>query len=64
MSLRVMINHLEAVACRVRNEHAPGLRIEGAVIESAVRCMRDWDDADLSQHRVARGRLRQFVGMI
>src|SRR5215510_2098574 len=40
-----MVNHLDAVARRVRHENSSGLRIERAVVESAAYRARNVDDA-------------------
>jgi hypothetical protein len=46
--LGIVVDHLDAVARRVRDEDPPGFCIERAVIEGAVHCIRYLYDADSS----------------
>jgi hypothetical protein len=44
-----MIDHLDAIARRMRDEDASGFGIERRVIEVAVLAVRNPDDADVTQ---------------
>jgi hypothetical protein len=44
----IVVDHLDAVSASMRDEHAPRLEIERAVIEGAVGCVREFDGADLA----------------
>jgi hypothetical protein len=46
VSMEIVVDHLDAIASRMRHEHAPRRRLEGAMVEVAAVCVRELDEAD------------------